>query len=217
MNDPRKSQALDVLAGTAVFAMSAFIHVCAAATSVMHVAAIPAAPAELVPPIRRNNLFCWQEAANRYGVHPGLLYAIADVESSLRPAAYNRAHTASTNSYDIGVMQINSSHLPALAKFGIDEISLIQEVCTNIHVGAWILADAIKRHGNTWNAVGAYNAACRQLQGEACRKARTSYVAKVQRALGKLSAQTKGDAIRVTMGHPRASSENTTMTLRVIQ
>ena len=30
--------------------------------------------------------------------------------------------------------------------------------CINTHVGAWILAQNIRRHGYGWDAVGAYNA-----------------------------------------------------------
>ena len=54
-------------------------------------------------------------------------------------------------------MQINSAWLPELAKHGISERHL-WEPCTNIHVGAWVLAQKVKKLGMTWDAVGAYNA-----------------------------------------------------------
>lgn len=104
---------------------------------------------------------CWEEAAARYGVNPYLLYAIAKTESNLNPSAVNRANK--NGSYDIGLMQINSGWLPTLRKHGIDEAQLL-DACTNIHVGAWVLAQNMRRMGNSWEAVGAYNARDAQLR-----------------------------------------------------
>lgn len=125
---------------------------------------------------------CWDEAAQRYGVSPELLYAVAKVESSLNPSAVNNGHRARTGSYDIGLMQVNSSHLPMLARAGIREADLF-EPCTNIHVGAWLLAQQFARHGVGWEAIGAYNAACSQLRDGACRAARSRYAWRVYRHL----------------------------------
>ena len=61
-------------------------------------------------------------------------------------------------SYDVGLMQINSSHFSELELEGIDEQRLIAEPCTSIMVGASILSKMIKVYGNNWEAVGAYNA-----------------------------------------------------------
>jgi soluble lytic murein transglycosylase-like protein len=58
---------------------------------------------------------------------------------------------------DIGLMQINSSWLPTLARFGVSRASLFN-ACVNAYVGTWILSQNISRLGLTWNAVGAYNA-----------------------------------------------------------
>lgn len=96
---------------------------------------------------------CWEQAGARYGINPYLLYAIAKTESGLNPKAINRNKNGSV---DLGLMQINSSWLPALRKFGIDQQQLM-EPCISIEVGAWILAQNFQRMGNSWRAVGAYN------------------------------------------------------------
>lgn len=127
-------------------------------------------------------LGCWDEAARRYGVSAALLYAIARVESDLDPKAVNRRHLERTGSYDIGLMQINSRHLPALARHGIGEAELF-DPCTNVQVGAWLLAGLFARHGVTWDAVGAYNAACVRLPADACARTRAQYAWRVYRQL----------------------------------
>jgi len=97
---------------------------------------------------------CWHDVASWYGVNVHLLYAIAKTESNLNPNAMNRNKNGS---YDIGMMQINSSWLPTLRKHGISEEQL-KDPCISLQVGAWILAQNMARMGTTWEAVGAYNA-----------------------------------------------------------
>ena len=131
---------------------------------------------------------CWSDAEQLYGVSSHLLYAVARAESDLQSGALNLTHRTRTSTYDIGLMQINSSHLSKLASLGISESDLL-EPCTNIMVGAWLLADSFARRGVSWDAVGAYNAACTQLKGEDCAAARSRYAWRVYRRLPGESAK----------------------------
>lgn len=133
---------------------------------------------------------CFEEAGQRYGIAPELLAAIAQVESSMNPAAINGSHEKRTGSVDLGLMQINSRHLPRLQQWGITREALLSDACLNVMVGAWILADHIERHGADWNGIGSYNAACTQLRGQACTDARNTYAWKVYRALNRQNSRT---------------------------
>jgi soluble lytic murein transglycosylase-like protein len=96
---------------------------------------------------------CWDSAGKTYGVDPWLLMAVAKVESSFKANAINKNKN---NSYDIGMMQINSFWLPTLAKYGISSKDLLNP-CTSVFVGSWIMAQNIKRFGFNQDGIGAYN------------------------------------------------------------
>ncbi|HDR9331146.1 TPA: lytic transglycosylase domain-containing protein, partial [Burkholderia multivorans] len=98
---------------------------------------------------------CLDDAAAFQHVSVSLLRGIAQVESGMNPNAVN---TNANGTIDIGLMQINSSWLPTLAREGITQQSLF-DPCTNAYVGAWIFSQNIRQLGPNWNAIGAYNAA----------------------------------------------------------
>lgn len=100
----------------------------------------------------------FRAAGERYGVSPDVLWAIAKVESNFNPQAIN---WNGNGSFDYGVMQINSWWYP---KLGHQLWTSLSDPNTNIHVGAWILAQCIQQHGNTWAAVGCYNARSKDKQ-----------------------------------------------------
>ena len=96
---------------------------------------------------------CWEEAAAMYGHDPYLLKAIGWKES--------RGHVGAVGSLlkdgnrALGLMQINTIHLPRLNKLGIHRSDLF-DACTSQKVGAWVLADCLKKKGDIWVAVGCY-------------------------------------------------------------
>lgn len=103
---------------------------------------------------------CFNAASKQYKIPTKLLKAIAKTETKLDPLAI---HINSNHSYDVGIMQINSSWLPKLKRVRISEAELL-DGCKNIQIGAWILAQNIKQYGFTRKAIGAYNATTPELQ-----------------------------------------------------
>lgn len=98
---------------------------------------------------------CWEEAGRAYGIDPLLLKAIAWKESR----GWTRAvgPRLKDGNRALGLMQINTIHLPALAKHGVRREDLF-DACVSQKVGAWVLADCINRFGPVWKAVGCYYA-----------------------------------------------------------
>lgn len=125
---------------------------------------------------------CFAQAGKKYAIDPLLLQAIAQVESSMNPRALNRNRNGSE---DLGLMQINSSHLVRLGRDGITRQQLLDDACLSVMVGAGILSEFIGQFGYTWRAVGAYNAG-----GGAGRDVlRERYAGKVIREYRRLSAR----------------------------
>lgn len=116
---------------------------------------------------------CFDSASTHFGVDKRMLVAIAKTESSLNPNAVGPKN--SNGSFDMGMMQINTGWLPTLARLGISSRDLMS-ACTNIHVGAWIMAQNISRHGSTWKAVGAYNATTASKQVDYVNRVQKNYM-----------------------------------------
>lgn len=123
--------------------------------------------------------FCFEEAASHYNVDSSLLRAIAMVESSMNPNAYNenKDRNGIVTSRDYGLMQINSSHFVKLSQFGISRDDIINDPCYNVIAGAWVLSSNFSTHGYNWNSVGAYNAGFRKKN----QAARNIYIDKVKK------------------------------------
>lgn len=112
------------------------------------------------------------EAGKRFSLSPKLLQSIAKVESNMNPTAINRNPNGT---YDLGIMQINSIHLPFLSQFGITKKDLF-DPRININFGAFVLAKCRDKHGFTLNGLNCYNG----------RISNNPYAMKVVRQLAKL-------------------------------
>lgn len=97
------------------------------------------------------NLF--EKAGAYHHIDPRLLWSVAKIESKHNPLAVNKN---SNGTIDIGIMQINSVHLPKLAQFGVTQESLFDPE-VNIYIGAWILKGCVKKHGYSKDAITCYN------------------------------------------------------------
>lgn len=104
--------------------------------------------------------FCYEDAGSEYDINPKLLEIIALTESNLKTDALN---INKNGTFDLGLMQINSSWVNAL---NLDAKQLLSNPCYNTMTGAKILKQCIARYGYTWEAVGCYNAASRSKRVE---------------------------------------------------
>lgn len=138
---------------------------------------------------------CFAEAGKKHRIDPLLLNAIAQVESAMNPQALNLNRNGSQ---DIGLMQINTTHLPRLRKDGITREQLLNDTCVSVMVGAEILAGFIAQFGYTWRAVGAYNAG----GGDGRDSLRERYAARVVREYQRLSAKSGPAPAKIAMALP---------------
>lgn len=98
---------------------------------------------------------CLQSAAAKYRLNPNLLLAVKLVESGRHLEPQVRRN--SNGSIDMGLMQINSVWWPTLKRFGIQPKHLL-DMCVNLQVGAWILAERIAKYGLR-EGIGRYHSA----------------------------------------------------------
>lgn len=120
----------------------------------------PTGSRPLLAPVAASDHRCMIAAASRYHLPVILLQAVLKTENGKRGIISNN----SNGSYDIGSAQINSIHLPELARLGISREVLLADDCLNVHVGAWILSRDIGTStpadgGKFWKRVGDYNSA----------------------------------------------------------
>lgn len=95
------------------------------------------------------------KTASESNVSPFAIYAISHLESGHNIYAYNPSNKNGTA--DMGLMQINSTWLPALRKSGLNDPAKIYDPEYNFKVGAWVLRQCIDRFGQSWKSIDCYN------------------------------------------------------------
>jgi hypothetical protein len=117
------------------------------------------------------NLHCLNEAAEIFHVPAKLLISILNTEQG-KVGITVKNHNGT---YDIGPMQINSSWVPTLKKYGISEYQLKYDSCINIKVGAWIAAKAIASENNLLIGIGDYNSHTQRYNQNYSHKVRVNF------------------------------------------
>ena len=104
---------------------------------------------------------CILTAAAVHRVPPGVIAILLAVEGG----TLGQGNQNTNGTVDIGPMQINQIHLPALARRWSTtperaREALLTSFCANVEAGAWILRAAIdSAGGDFWEGVGRYHSA----------------------------------------------------------
>lgn len=103
-----------------------------------------------------NAAYCFVSASHRFKLPPESLLSLAMVEGGK-----TGMKSLNTNgSLDLGIMQVNTVWLKSASPLSpyINISLLANDICTNIHTAAWILASNVtKSRGDLWRAVGMYH------------------------------------------------------------
>ena len=126
-------------------------------------------------------LACINQAAVQYHIHAAMIISVIKTENGRNGQAVKNKN----GTYDLGVMQINSSWLPKLQNKGITSEQVKTDPCVNVSVGAWILAQGIA-NGEGWKGIGNYHSYTEKHNAgyrEKVRKTYSEYVSILERSV----------------------------------
>jgi len=113
----------------------------------------PQEPPAIVAPIRIDHS-CVIGAAAYYRLPPELIVGIRIQEGG----TVGRYSVNQNKTVDLGPMQINSMHVKTFAKYGITSKHLLDDECTNLYAGGWMLHQEIENaKGDMWRGIGNYH------------------------------------------------------------
>ena len=115
-------------------------------------------------------LDCINQAALHHHVPATMIISVMQVENGRNGDAIKNKN----GSYDLGVMQINTTWLTSLKKYGITHAALQHDVCLNVDVGTWILAHSIAK-SDGWQGIGNYHSATPKFNRIYSKKVKAKY------------------------------------------
>jgi hypothetical protein len=104
---------------------------------------------------------CVAEMAAFYGVPETILWVIMD--DRIEGGRVGMKNPNKNGSFDFGPMQINSVHIPKIAKLtGLSPYDVERKLrwhgCWNVGIGAWVLSSCIvSKGGDFWRGVACYH------------------------------------------------------------
>lgn len=107
---------------------------------------------------------CAEYVADHYAVPLNIVHAVRIAEGGKVGQAVCNNKNPRAGACDLGPMQINEGWLDGRwgisleRDFGITRETLLHDECTNIAIGAWVLAREYNRYGDWFKAITAYNA-----------------------------------------------------------
>lgn len=104
-------------------------------------------------PIETSLGVCIDRASHHYKLDPTLVRAVLRQEGGGKSTVSRNDN----GTVDLGPMQINSIHLPELAKYGISRDLLVSNPCLNVYIGAWMLKREISQAKDVWTGIGNYH------------------------------------------------------------
>lgn len=102
---------------------------------------------------------CIERASSTYGVPYQDIVALMRNEGG-RPGTAARDSNGTT---DLGPMQVNTCHLPFLARYGYHYQTLRNSGCANVMAGTWVFARCLYQTGSLLAAAACYNAGVRDM------------------------------------------------------
>lgn len=130
---------------------------------------------------------CIVVAAKHFNINPLVIKAIARVEGG----GIGTMSKNTNNTYDMGVMQINTIHLPAIKKAypAITWEDIAFKPCVNVGIGAWILRQRLDETDDFWKGVAHYHSKTPKHRDRYLRLVRTQYSRLLKHYIKKLSSQ----------------------------